>query len=186
MQFKRSSSRVSTGAHSCMLACEKISKLLSFTGDVCLLIINAHRYLARSHADPPPLHPPKPSHTLTHTRSSSQRDELSVPVRLGILVSTRFGSPFRGAELGTFSPSVFQKSSEQQAKTDRTRAPRTFHYITELVFNHLLKCVPRCVRFEIHSAPQMPPQIIVPRSRFLQDHPRAYQRTAVGGRNQAN
>lgn len=44
-----------------MHVCEEISELLSFTGDVCLLIINAHRYLARSDTNP------QPSRTHTHT-----------------------------------------------------------------------------------------------------------------------
>lgn len=106
---ERPSSRVFMRVHSCMRACEKISALLSFTGDVCLLIVNAHRYLAHSDTNPPTL-----THTYTH--SSSQCDELSVPVRLGILVSTRFGSAFRGTELRTFSPSVFQRAANKNER----------------------------------------------------------------------
>ena len=102
----------------CILACMRVKKeLLSFTRDVCLFIINAHRYLARSDTNPPNrlnthTHTSMYTHTHTHTHAS-QGDELSVPVRLGILVSTRFGSPFRGTELRTFSPlSNFQRTTE--------------------------------------------------------------------------
>ena len=131
----------------------KISELLSYTRDVCLLVINAHRYLARSDTNH---HPPTLTHTFTHSRS--QCDELSVPVRLGILVSTRFGSPFRGAELGTFSPLSIPESGEQEGKkTDRKREPKTSHDIGEFVFNHLLKYLRCCVRFTIHRALQSPP-----------------------------
>lgn len=92
--------------------------------------------------------PPTLTHTFTH--SSSQCDELSVPVRLGILVSTRFGSPFRGAELRTFSPLSIPESSEQEGKkTDRKWEPRISHDIGEFVFNHLLKYLPWCMSFII-------------------------------------
>lgn len=57
--------------------------------------------------------PPTLAHT--HAHSSSQCDELSVPVRLGILVSTRFRSPFRGAELRTFPPQHFQRALDASA-----------------------------------------------------------------------
>lgn len=60
--------------------------------------------------------PPTVTHTYTH--SSSQCDELSVPVRLGILVSTRFGSPFRGVELRTFS-SQHSRKQRTRSKEDR-------------------------------------------------------------------
>lgn len=88
---------VFTGVHSYMPVGEKkikISVLLSRARNVCLLVLNAPRYLAQLDANP----------QNTDTYSSSQCDELSFPVRLGILVSTRFGSSFRGAELRTPPP----------------------------------------------------------------------------------
>lgn len=125
MQFKRSSSRVSTGAHSCMRACEKISKLLSFTGDVCLLIINAHRYLARSHADPPPPHPPKPSRTLsrTHTHAAAL-SVMSCQSLLGLAFSLARGLDPLSEELnsGPFPPQYSKKAaSNRQRQTGPER-----------------------------------------------------------------
>lgn len=61
---------------------QKKSVLLSRAQNVCLLILNEHRYLAQSDANP----------QNTDTYSSSQCDELSVPIRLGIIVSLRFES----------------------------------------------------------------------------------------------
>lgn len=117
---------------------KKKTVLLSRTRNVCLLILNAHRYLAQLEANP----------QNTDTFSSSQGDELSFPVRLGILVSTRFGSSFRGAELRTPQPSpTILESREQDIKTDREAKPRSFRDFFEFVFNYLLKCLPCRVSF---------------------------------------
>lgn len=83
-----------------MHVCEKISQLLN-------LVKEAHNKYTQISGT---LRRQLPSTQTLY--SGSQCDELSVPVRLGILVSTRFGSSFRAAEQRTFFPLVILGSRE--------------------------------------------------------------------------
>ena len=94
-------------AHSCMHAWEKKIGTIK-THSACLPSHNKCTHIFGTL-----WHNPPPSHTYAHI--SSHCDELSVPVRLGILVSRRFRSPFTGTELKTFSPQHFQRVSAASA-----------------------------------------------------------------------
>lgn len=108
----------------CIPACVCLRKyviieLLGLTSDVCLLIINAHRLLAYGNTNS------QPSHTHTYVQAAILMcNKLSVPVKLGILVSTRFGSTLTGPELRTLSPQqraeeeCTEKEAEKGRKTD--------------------------------------------------------------------
>jgi len=97
--------------HSCMHACERIRELLSPTRDVCLLIINAHRYLA--------LTPNPHTHTYIHTAVLSA---MSCQSLLGLAFSLARGLDPLSEELnsGPFPPQHFQKATE--ANTERKAA----------------------------------------------------------------
>lgn len=111
-----SASRVFTGVHSCMGACEKISDLLSFAGDVCLLIINAHRSGMLVRQPPPNL----------HTRAAAL-SVMSCQSLLGLAFLLARGLDPLSVELNSGPPPpspalVFQKAvNKKQRQTGRER-----------------------------------------------------------------
>lgn len=120
-------------------------------------------------------------HVLTPTPQpgSSRCDELSIPVRLGVLVSTRFGSAFRGAEPGTFSPQHFQRATganqgggqwirwKEGRQEVRAKIPESLRLI--ICLSNQIFHGPWGLQFTEPTF--IPPQIIVSLSKPLQNHP---------------
>lgn len=171
--------------HSCMHVCVKISELLSFTRDVCLLIINAHRYLACSDTNP------QPSHTHLHTAVLSA---MSCQSLLGLAFSLARGLDPLSEELnsGPFPPSAFRRAANKKERRQTGSESQGSLMILESLYLIICWNISRdawVLQFSqsvtVSKPTATPPLIIVSSSKLQRDHPRVYQRPAVRERNQA-